>query len=356
MRVADKMNYNQVQRTLNDNREQMSNLQNQAATGKRLQKPSDDPVSATRVLAGRTNLSQSEQFIKNNENAQNFMNFTDSALEELTNVFIRAKELALNQANDASSGPESKEIVAKEVQQLFDQSIMIGNRRFGDRHIFAGFKTTQSPFDFNGKYNGDDGDMLMEINKGSYIPMNVSGSKIFLGKNFQVEPIKGQAALEDFPITDYQNLEKTPEEQRPVEGPVIRGPASNLTEVTKQDPDHFGQGINILKVLGDLRISLEAGDKRGIQQSIEDLDIAREQVVAIRAQMGARMNTVTTTLESLQKTRMDNKSIISQHEDADAFQVYSDLKKVEGNLEASLKTSERLSSRVYLTFLSKKNI
>ena len=57
MRIADKMNYDQVKSNLQKNRTELAEMQNQAATQKRINRPSDDPLASTRVLQARTEIS-----------------------------------------------------------------------------------------------------------------------------------------------------------------------------------------------------------------------------------------------------------------------------------------------------------
>src|SRR5690606_37866458 len=121
MRVADRMTYDQLNKNISRNRTEMSQLQNQAATQKRVTKPSDDPVAASRVLFSRTEQRGIEQYIKNLNYARSFLDFTEQSLGELSEILVRAKELALSQANDASSNAQSKKIVAAEIAQLHNQ-------------------------------------------------------------------------------------------------------------------------------------------------------------------------------------------------------------------------------------------
>ena len=74
MRIADKMQFDQVKGNLQKNRAQMSELQNQAATQKRVTKPSDDPLAASRVLSNRIDLQGNKQFLKNLNYAKSFLN------------------------------------------------------------------------------------------------------------------------------------------------------------------------------------------------------------------------------------------------------------------------------------------
>src|SRR6187402_262019 len=97
------MNYAKTKIALEKNRSEMSDLQTQAASQKRVNKPSDDPVGTTQLLSSRTDAKGIEQYLKNLDFAQSFLNFTDQSLDEITGALTRAKELTLAQANDASA-------------------------------------------------------------------------------------------------------------------------------------------------------------------------------------------------------------------------------------------------------------
>src|SRR6185369_13122131 len=107
---------------------------------------------ASRVLAARVEKRGNEQFIKNLEYAKGYLNFTEQTLSELSDILVRAKELAISQANDASASAQSRHVVAEEMRQMGDQVVQIANRKLGERFIFGGFKTTAAPFDQNGEY------------------------------------------------------------------------------------------------------------------------------------------------------------------------------------------------------------
>ena len=80
MRVTDRMNYDQVHQNMQKNRSEMADLQNQAASQKRLNKPSDDPVGAARVLTTRSEDRGLQQFVKNIHQARSFLDMSDQAL------------------------------------------------------------------------------------------------------------------------------------------------------------------------------------------------------------------------------------------------------------------------------------
>ena len=97
--------------------------------------------------------------------------------------------MAVAQANDAGSNEVSRRVVGTEVKQIYEQIVRIGNRKLGDRYIFGGYKTTVSPFDVSGKYKGDTGEMLINVDKGAFVAMNIPGSKVFMGEGLSSDGI-----------------------------------------------------------------------------------------------------------------------------------------------------------------------
>jgi flagellar hook-associated protein 3 FlgL len=96
---------------------------------------------------------------------------------------------------------------------------------------------------------------------------------------------------------------------------------------------------------------LRTNDKAGIQESLDTLDQAISQVVLARSEVGARVMTVTSTAESLQKAIVENKIAASQMEDADLFEVVSNINKNDSTLKATLETSGKLIQSSLMDFL-----
>ncbi|MBV2168858.1 MAG: flagellar hook-associated protein FlgL [Bdellovibrio sp.] len=359
MRIADKMAFNQVNQNLTKNRSDMADLQNQAATQKRINKPSDDPLASARVLAARTEEKGNGQFIKNINNARSFLEFSDQSLGELSEILVRAKELAISQSNDASGNSETRMVTASEIEQIYNQAVQIGNRKLGERFIFGGYKTQTTPFSQAGEYFGDDGDMKIQTQKDSFVAMNIAGSKVFLGRGLGGDGIV--RASYDAP-KDVEQLKQHQQEEnerselnREIENNYIetRGPASQRRQSRsdKQDPVTGGAGINIFSALRNLEVSLRTNDKEGVQENLDTLDQAISQVVLARSEVGSRIMAVNNTMDSLQKAVVDNRVTASQLEDADAFQVISDINKTDSTLKATLETSGKLIQPSLLDFL-----
>lgn len=360
MRVTDKMAYNQTTRNLSKNRSDMSELQNQAATQKKINKPSDDPAASARVLSARTEERGAKQFVKNINVARSFLEYTDQSLSELTETLVRAKELAIQQANDAGGSAETRKTVASEIKQMYDQAVQIGNRKLGDRFIFGGYKTTSSPFDPSGEYHGDDGDIRLQINKDAFVAMNLPGDRVFIGKGLSGDGLirpKNAVPKDTTELLQHkaQEAERRQRLEQMQEEPLqLRGPASetNRGESTVASmPEPGAGGINILQAMKDFEIGLMTNDKSEIQAAIDSMDAAISQVVNARAQVGARVSSLNAAQDSLQKAIVDTKVTASQLEDADLFEVVSDMNKTDSTLKATLETSGKVMNLSLLDFL-----
>ncbi|HWU43300.1 MAG TPA: flagellar hook-associated protein FlgL, partial [Bdellovibrio sp.] len=216
-----------------------------------------------------------------------------------------------------------------------------------------------APFSHDGEYAGNDSDMKIQTQKDSFIAMNVAGNKVFLGRGLGADGVlrpRYETPTNVNELKDFQNEEiQRHEQNQQLDQNYIetRGPASDLRQAPsdKKDPVTGGAGVNVFSALKGLETSLRANDKEGVQESLDVLDQAISQVVLSRSEIGARIMAVNNTMDSLQKAVVDNKTTASQLEDADAFQVISDINKTDATLKATLETSGKLIQPSLLDFL-----
>lgn len=358
MRVTDKMLQNQTMTNIQKNRSELAQLQNQAATGKKLVAPSQDPSGATKVLTNRTDLKNLEQYERNIFAARTFLDTSESTLSQIADSLIRVKELTLQAASD-TIGESQRGMIGSEVEQIYNSVLEMSNRRIGERYLFGGYKTNVTPFTRDGEYRGDDGEIKIQNQKGNYVAMNLTGDRVFLGRAIGADDYIRQpedvpqdtSALQEFKISEaereFQNNEKM---ENRVE---TRGPASvgRVQTLTKFDPVSGGEGVNIFSLLRGLDAALKTNDKLAIQDAIEPLDQALNQINVVRAEIGGRVNQLNATVEGIQKATVDNKALTSEIEDADIFQTMSDLSRTDTALKGTLETSSRLMQKSLLDFL-----
>ena len=123
----------------------MTTLSNQISTGKRVNKPSDDPSGGATIMAMRTVLADIEQYNTNVGVSDDWLQESESALQSMKLVVEQANVLAEQMSTDTYR-PENMDVAAEEIDILFESLIKLGNTRVGDRYIFAGYGTQNRPF------------------------------------------------------------------------------------------------------------------------------------------------------------------------------------------------------------------
>lgn len=158
------------------------NVQEGLSSGRRINRPSDDPLGTLRDLDYRTELSKITQYRKNISQGLTWLTTYDSALADVKNLVSEAKEVAITMANDTYDAA-ARQASANEVKSILDQIIQIANTQLEGRHIFSGFRTSVKPFILSGngaEYMGDDGNIQFEIETSVRQTINLTGSDVFL--------------------------------------------------------------------------------------------------------------------------------------------------------------------------------
>ncbi|MFP4697156.1 MAG: flagellar hook-associated protein FlgL [Eubacteriales bacterium] len=143
MRITNSMMRNNILMGLNKNKSQLSRLEQQMATGKKIQKPSEDPIVAVRAIKLRTNLREIDQYRSNINDALSWMGVTEQALTNITDVMKRIRDLSV-QASSDTLGTGEREKIVSELEQLKSQIQQEGNVNYAGRFVFTGYKTDTS--------------------------------------------------------------------------------------------------------------------------------------------------------------------------------------------------------------------
>ncbi len=148
MRITNKMMTNNVLHNINNNKNLLSTLENQYSTGKKIQKPSDDPIVAVRALKLRTNLSELNQYVeKNIPDALSWMDTTESSLK-VVNEILRQMNTYCNQGANDTLTAEDRNSIVENLEQLKQHIYQEGNSNYAGRYVFSGYKT-DTPLVFN---------------------------------------------------------------------------------------------------------------------------------------------------------------------------------------------------------------
>lgn len=347
MRVSDNSNFETVRDSIRRSKSRLEDLQMKSSSMKKLNSPADDPVGASKVLEMRTDKTNNDQFQMNGKIAESYLNNTEQALSEISDILVRAKEIAIGQSSGASSNEETRIAVAEEVSHLYQSAIATANRRIGDRYIFGGYKTSVPPVTADGKYIGDDGQMMVEVGRDVFISMNVPGHEVF---NTQTRTEKNSA--------DKKNLKDAPEDKNKIQNRTLANLSSDagLGDVKGRSTRSGEVGgnlenVNVFEELKNLRIGLLTGDLDTIRNTLDRFDTMHTKINSSRAKVGSRLNGLQSLTAGLERQNITNAQITSHIEDADMAQVVSDMAREETVLRSALQTSNKLLQPKLLDFL-----
>jgi len=183
MRITSNMIMNTVTRNLALSQSRFLRLQTMASSGRRINRPSDDPIGIAKDLGFRSDLSEISQFRKNIDQAISWLNFSDQALGNINELISEAKELTVQFANDTYD-QHARIAGATQIRDIFEQIINAANTQFEGNYIFSGTRTNRSPFTVSSMgvvYQGDFEKISLETESSSYLEINSIGAR-FLTK------------------------------------------------------------------------------------------------------------------------------------------------------------------------------
>lgn len=144
-RIPDSFSVLRTQRNLHESARELSQLQQQIATGQRYFYMSESVADALKTVQQQSTAERKFQAAINTQTNLSFLGATDAALAEVSNVLNSAKSLSLAAVSDTTT-PSEKEHFVTELNTLIDSAINSANREFRGRKLFAGTGGNTSPF------------------------------------------------------------------------------------------------------------------------------------------------------------------------------------------------------------------
>ncbi|AYF45940.1 MULTISPECIES: flagellar hook-associated protein FlgL [Halobacteriovorax] len=341
-RVSENSTTLSIRHTLNKHKSKMEDLQMKGTTLKSMRKPSDNPAANIEALQISSVTNDNAQFKRNADFAILQLNITEKALENLTDVVNKAKEIAIAQSSDIYNA-DVRRNVANEVHQLRNLALSIANKRVGQRYIFSGYKTLQAPFDENGKYLGDTGHTTLEVGKDFFVQVNLHGKEVFMAESESDSKVKHP--LEKFP---EMAAGKDRNKNREIES--VEANNRDIASVG-EDAGKYTETANIFGLLDSLAISLENNDPKQIQNLLEKFDTAITRLVTLRTRVGSVSSSVMSNVNTIEANDISNMERKSKLVDADVTELFSDITRQQEILKTAYKTSEGLLNRNLLDFL-----
>ena len=184
MKISTKLfNQQQVERFSKLN-EDIQSLQNKVSTGKNIIQASDDPIGAVELSGLKQVKERFNQYSKNADSAINRLTIADTALQGITNLMVRAKELSIQSAND-TFGAQDREAIAIELEEMKNEMFSVANSTDSSgAFIFGGYHTNKQPFekdkDGNISYVGDRGTNSVAVSETRMIGTTLDGGSVFM--------------------------------------------------------------------------------------------------------------------------------------------------------------------------------
>ncbi|RCW58656.1 flagellar hook-associated protein FlgL [Halanaerobium sp. ST460_2HS_T2] len=296
MRVTNSMMVRNMLDHLKNNMGDLNDLNEQLSSGKLFQMPSDAPIKVSDSMNYKSQLNRNSQFQRNLNQAENWLNTSESALKSGTEVIQRARELTIYAANDSMT-PDDRKMVAKEMKQLRDELIDISNAKLGDSYIFSGQNTEEKPFevvdggiDNYVKYQGDTNTVSRRLNENVEMDVNLNGKEVFKD--------------------EIENLNK------------------------------------IYNQLEDQNVS---GEDLG--NNLSEMDASINKYAELRSEVGGKLQRTGNIIDRLNANEVHLRSLKSKNEDADLAEVITELKMEETVYRASLASGSRIMQQSLVDFI-----
>jgi flagellar hook-associated protein 3 FlgL len=296
MRVGTASLYAGFQLRLQQLAADLKSLNEKIASGKKLNRPSDDPIAMVEAMQFKGTTRQIDQYGRNLETAVSWLNTSESALSQILDVVIRAHELAV-QMNSDTQNDETRDGAAVEVGGLLNEAISLGNTQLNGQYIFSGYETATAPFTKvilggveTAQYNGDTNDFQVQIGK---------GENLAAGKN-------GQTVLMD---------------------------------------------STLFSTLGSLKKALEDNDRAGINAQLGNLTSVEDYLNNQIADVGGRQNCAEVRKNILSQIQITMQERLSLAEDTDIAEVVTQLNCAQVTYQAALAAAARLQGMSLLNFM-----
>lgn len=276
---------------------QLTTMQHQLTTGRRINRMSDGPTDAVNSLSQRAQLRRNEQFDRSIDKAQTWLRTADLALTNAADGLASARSL-LVQGRSAALDAPARKAIADQIRQIRLSLIGNANMEVGGRPLFGGTTAGTTAYDTSATYQGDTGDVVLAVSPTLSMTVNVTGPAVF-GTTNGSDPLNG----------------------------------------------------DVFQLLGALATAVENNDQTVLPNSTTLLDAAVDRLNQTQVVLGSRSS----QLESLQQQNSDQgielKSSISKLEDVDLSEAMIGLKTKEAAYQAALQVAAKVMQPSLMDFL-----
>jgi flagellar hook-associated protein 3 FlgL len=213
MRVTAGMAQRHVLADLRRVQERLADAQGRVSRGKRIERPSDDPLGAERAVRLRGELQTTSAYGTAVDESRSWLDATDSALSSINDIVQTARELTVQAANGATT-PAARQSIKVQLDALTEQLKTTLNSAYDGRYIFSGTATDTPPYDLTSAtpdaYQGDANPVVRQIGPGVSVQVNVTADDVLSGLLPALRSISAHLQTNDgasLQTTDLQALD-----------------------------------------------------------------------------------------------------------------------------------------------------
>ena len=276
----------------------LTQTQAQLAQGKQIINASDAPNQAATIQRLKSILSRQDSYQSSLNTVKARLQGEDSTLQSVSELLIRAKEVAVQGANDTLNMGDRKAL-ANEMQSLRDQMLSLANTRDSNGNfLFAGSRVKQPAF-----------------------AETANGSPVYMGDQTRMNVRVG----------DQQNI------------PINRTGTDAFVPVTRIDKDGAPVGVSFFQVMDNLIAGLNTANGSDIRRGAGELDNLQQGLSLAHAQVGTNLNMVDQQTSIIEDTTLNLKSTLSSIEDLDYASAITKMNQQMLSLEAAQASFAKVS-------------
>ena len=284
----------------------LAHTQAQVSSSKQVLNPSDAPDQAAAIQRLKSVLAKQSSYTTTLNSVQTRLTGEDTSLKSMTDLLVRAKEIAVQAANGTLS-TDNRAALGVELKGLRDQMLSLANATDANgNYYFSGSRLKQPPYAQNStgqvSYQGDESRMQVQVGDQRSVPLNRPGTQAFVGATRTDS--KGQTSHREF----------------------------------------FG-------VIDDLIAGINSSDTNAIQRGMGEVDTLSSGVNLAQANVGTDMNVVDQQGQVIDATTLTLKTTLSNVEDLDMASAITKMNKQMLSLEASQSSFAKISQLNLFNFI-----
>jgi flagellar hook-associated protein 3 len=390
--------YNSVSWAISNHTQKLSNLQEQASSGQAVNRPSDNPYDANRILNLRTESRSMDQYINTVTEVINVLDFSSSVVQQMTgDRGLGGARASLTSAlTPIYSDPSVRAQKANEINQILEDLVSLANKQRMGHRLFGGAQSDSDPYSL--QRNGA-GEIQQVIYQGSQEERNISvapgvetsavlvGDQLFRADDAETpvfygstgvaagtgtSSVRGDIALRitgtagawvlsiDGGATTVtaNGSETNLAVVNGTTGQVLYIDATGITQAGDEYVRVPGT-YDVFNVLIHTRDLLKQPDSvpQGqwdavMRATVDELGLVEQKLVRAYPMIGGRLQTLTNLKSSLEDIKANADQEISDRQDADITQVAVDLARYQVLYQMSLQVAAKMFSMSLMDFVS----